>query len=78
MPRPAHPAAQVLTREFDAWQTPRNTHNAKADWHFTRADARIKLKRLYRALYSKRVGPIARVKAPGNAWSIARHANQKW
>src|SRR5262249_20709202 len=44
------PDAQVLTREVDAWQTRRNTYNAKADWHFTTADARIKLKRLYPAL----------------------------
>ena len=44
------PDAQALTREVDAWQTRRNTHNAKADWHFTTADARIKLKRLYPAL----------------------------
>jgi hypothetical protein len=42
--------AQVLTREFDAWQTRRNTRNAKADWHFTTVDARIKLKSLYPAL----------------------------
>jgi len=28
----------------------RNTNNAKADWHFTTADARIKLKSLYPAL----------------------------
>ena len=44
------PDAQVLTREVDAWQKRRNTHNAKADWHFTTADARIKLKSLYPAL----------------------------
>jgi len=44
------PNAQVLTREVDAWQKRRNTHNAKADWHFTTADARIKLKNLYPAL----------------------------
>lgn len=44
------PDAQVLTREVDAWQKRRNTHNAKADWQFTAADARIKLKRLYPAL----------------------------
>ena len=44
------PDAQVLTREVDAWQKRRNTHNAKADWQFTTADARIKLKRLYPAL----------------------------
>ena len=44
------PDARVLTREVDAWQKRRNTHNAKADWQFTTADARIKLKSLYPAL----------------------------
>jgi DDE superfamily endonuclease len=44
------PNARVLIREVDAWQKKRNTHNAKADWHFTTADARIKLKSLYPAL----------------------------
>ena len=42
--------AQVLTHQINAWQKKRNTHNAKADWHFTTADARIKLKNLYPAL----------------------------
>ena len=42
--------ATTLTREVDAWRTYRNTHNAKADWHFTTADARIKLKSLYPTL----------------------------
>ena len=44
------PNARVLSREVDAWQQRRNTHNAKADWQFTTADARIKLKSLYPAL----------------------------
>src|SRR5262249_1276352 len=48
------PNAQVLTREVDAWQKKRNTHNAKADWHFTTADARIKLKSLYPAIEKSR------------------------
>jgi hypothetical protein len=30
-----------------AWQERRNKCHAKADWRFTTADARIKLKRLY-------------------------------
>jgi hypothetical protein len=30
-----------------AWQDDRNKQHAKADWQFTTADARIKLKRLY-------------------------------
>jgi hypothetical protein len=42
--------AKMLTREVEAWQKRRNTHNAKADWQFTTADARIKLKSLYPAL----------------------------
>ena len=43
------PDVQALKREVDAWRVRRNTHNAKADWHFTTADARIKLKSLYPA-----------------------------
>jgi hypothetical protein len=42
--------ASALTTEADAWQTRRNMHHAKADWRFTTADARIKLKSLYPAL----------------------------
>jgi hypothetical protein len=38
---------QTLTKEIAAWQTHRNKNNAKADWQFTTADARVKLKRLY-------------------------------
>ena len=33
--------------EVAAWQDYRNKHHAKADWQFTAADARVKLKRLY-------------------------------
>ena len=40
----------TLEREVAAWVRRRNTHNVKADWHFTTADARVKLKRLYPAL----------------------------
>jgi DDE superfamily endonuclease len=39
-----------LTREVDAWETVRNRNHAKADWHFTTAHARVKLKRLYPVL----------------------------
>ena len=42
--------AKTLTKEVTAWRTRRNTHNAKANWHFTSADARVKLKSLYPAL----------------------------
>jgi hypothetical protein len=36
-----------LEREVAAWQMARNTAEAKINWRFTTADARIKLKRLY-------------------------------
>jgi hypothetical protein len=36
--------------EVDAWQNCRNRNHAKADWQFTTADARVKLKRLYPTL----------------------------
>src|SRR5208283_4912959 len=38
---------QVLTDEVAAWQHDRNKNHAKADWRFTTANARIKLKHLY-------------------------------
>jgi uncharacterized small protein (DUF1192 family) len=41
---------QTLIDEVDAWQIRRNKNHAKADWQFTAADARIKLKRLYPTL----------------------------
>jgi uncharacterized small protein (DUF1192 family) len=41
---------QTLTEEVAAWEVGRNKNHAKADWQFTAADARIKLKRLYPAL----------------------------
>ena len=41
------PDKQTLETEVDAWTKKRNTHNAKADWQFTTADARIKLRHLY-------------------------------
>jgi DDE superfamily endonuclease len=44
------PDAGTLKREVAAWQLRRNTHHAKANWRFTTADARIKLKSLYPAL----------------------------
>ena len=44
------PDAAKLTSEVAAWQVHRNTHNAKANWHFTSADARVKLKSLYPAI----------------------------
>ena len=44
------PDATALASEVDAWRQRRNIHNAKANWHVTSADARVKLKSLYPAL----------------------------
>jgi hypothetical protein len=44
------PDKQTLIDEVAAWQAERNSKHAKADWHFTTANARIKLKRLYPTL----------------------------
>ena len=41
------PDKQTLSDEIAAWQDDRNASHAKADWHFTTPDARIKLKHLY-------------------------------
>ena len=41
------PDKQTPTSEIAAWQENRNKHCAKADWQFTTADARVKLKRPY-------------------------------
>ena len=43
------PDKKTLTAEIAAWQVERNRKHTKADWQFTNADARIKLKRLYPA-----------------------------
>ena len=44
------PDKQTLIEEVAAWENGRNTNHTKADWQFTTADARVKLKRLYPAL----------------------------
>ncbi len=44
------PDKQTLIDEVNAWENDRNANHTKADWQFTTADARIKLKRLYPAL----------------------------
>ncbi len=44
------PDRATLEREVAAWLNRRNTNNAKADWRFATADARIKLKSLYPVL----------------------------
>ena len=36
-----------MRSEVSQWQVDRNNMNAKINWQFTTADARIKLKRLY-------------------------------
>jgi hypothetical protein len=41
------PDRQTLIDETAAWNADRNKHHAKADWQFTTADARVKLKQLY-------------------------------
>jgi uncharacterized small protein (DUF1192 family) len=40
----------TLIDEIAAWEADRNAKHAKANWHFTTADARIKLKHLYPSL----------------------------
>jgi len=41
------PDIETVRHELAAWQVRRNDTQAKIDWRFTTADARIKLKRLY-------------------------------
>ena len=44
------PDQRVLKDEVAAWEADRNSKHAKANWQFTTADARVKLRRLYPAL----------------------------
>ena len=44
------PDRESLAAEVAAWQAERNAAGAKADWQFTTADARTKLRRLYPVL----------------------------
>jgi len=44
------PDEATLNVEADAWRKRRNTHNAEANWHFTTANAHVKLKNLYPSL----------------------------
>jgi uncharacterized small protein (DUF1192 family) len=44
------PDKQTLTDEVAAWEADRNKKHTKADWQFTTAEARVKLKRLYPSL----------------------------
>ena len=41
------PSIEALNKELTAWETKRNARQKGVDWHFTTADARVKLKRLY-------------------------------
>ena len=41
------PSIQILQQELSAWNRERNSRQKGVEWHFTTADARIKLKRLY-------------------------------
>jgi hypothetical protein len=41
------PDKKTLSREIAFWEKDRNKHHTKADWQFTTADARVKLKHLY-------------------------------
>jgi transposase len=41
---------ETLAAEVAAWEEERNASGATVDWHFTTADARIKLKHLYPSL----------------------------
>ncbi len=41
------PELPTLQAEIAAWENVRNNRQPKIDWHFTTADARIKLKHLY-------------------------------
>ena len=44
------PDKQTLVEEVAAWEVRRNKGHTKADWQFTTANARVKLKRLYPSL----------------------------
>ena len=44
------PDKPTLVEEVAAWEDSRNKKHVKTDWHFTTADARVRLKRLYPAI----------------------------
>ena len=44
------PDQQTLIEEVAAWEASRNKNHTKANWQFTTADARVRLKRLYPAM----------------------------
>jgi len=41
---------EAMREEIRAWNSDRNNRQTKVNWHFTCADARVKLRRLYPAL----------------------------
>ena len=41
------PDRATLAREVAVWEAERNAAGVKAEWQFTTADARVKLKKLY-------------------------------
>ena len=41
------PSIEALNKELAAWEATRNVNQKGVDWHFSTADARAKLKRLY-------------------------------
>ena len=41
------PDKKTIIKEIAAWERERNKNKTKADWQFTTANARVKLKRLY-------------------------------
>ena len=43
---------EIVMKEAVAWQDARNNRNAKVNWRFTTADARVRLSRLYPTLNS--------------------------
>jgi hypothetical protein len=48
------PDKKTLIDEITAWENDRNAHHAKANWHFTTPNARIKLKHLYPSIWMNR------------------------
>jgi hypothetical protein len=44
------PDRDTLCREVAVWEHDRNAAAVRVDWHFTTADARVKLKQLYPVL----------------------------
>jgi hypothetical protein len=63
--------AATLASGVAAWPTRRNTHNAKANGHFTSADACVKLKDLYRSIQKIRAASIRR-DANGRRFAMCR------